>query len=65
MLYNLKIKTIRISLKEYESVSDIPENVRLLRWNGVINKTELYIAQLLKKFVSNGGAVICGCCAWG
>jgi hypothetical protein len=53
------------SIENYESVSDIPANVKIIAWNGNINKSELFINQLLKKFVSNGGSVLCGICPWG
>jgi hypothetical protein len=53
------------SVEDFETVADIPDSVKILKWIGAHNKTELYIAQLLKKFVSNGGAIICGICPWG
>lgn len=54
-----------VDIDKFESVSDIPSDVKILRWIGTVNKTELYINQLLKKFVSNGGSVLCGVCPWG
>ena len=53
------------SIDQFESVSDIPANVKIIKWVGTVNKTELFINQLLKKFVNNGGAVLCGVCPWG
>lgn len=54
-----------VNLEQFESVSDIPSHVRLVKWIGTVNKTELFINQLLKKFVSNGGGVLCAVCPWG
>lgn len=53
------------NLEEFNAVSDIPQHVKLVKWIGTVNKTELFINQLLKKFVSNGGSVLCGVCPWG
>lgn len=53
------------NVEQFDSANDIPANVRLLKWIGTVNKTELFINQLLKRFVSGGGAVLCGVCPWG
>jgi hypothetical protein len=47
------------SISSYQSVVDIPEEVKLIKWLGTDNKTELFINQFLKKFIANGGAVLC------
>lgn len=47
------------SISNYQSVVDIPEDVKLIKWLGTDNKTELFINQFLKKYISNGGAVLC------
>ena len=52
-------------IENYELVSDIPEDVKLLKWIGTQNKTDIFINQLLKKYVMEGGSVICGICPWG
>lgn len=53
------------NIDSYELVADIPEDIKLLKWIGTVNKTELFIHQLLKKYVYNGGSIICGICPWG
>lgn len=58
-------KTEIRNIDEFELVSEIPNNVKILIWNGVCNKSELFINQLLKKYISNGGNLICGICPWG
>lgn len=54
-----------LDIDKFDSVSDIPADTKILRWVGTVNKTELFINQLLKKFVSNGGSILCGVCPWG
>ena len=54
-----------VNLEDIQTVNDIPANVKIVKWVGTVNKTELFINQLLKKFVSNGGSVLCGVCPWG
>lgn len=53
------------NIEEFETVADIPSDVKLVKWVGVHNKTELFISQLLKKYVLYGGSVVCGVCPWG
>ena len=53
------------SMESFESISEIDANVKILIWNGTFNKSELFINQLLKKYVSTGGSVLCGICPWG
>jgi hypothetical protein len=48
------------NIEKYDSIVEISSNVKLIKWIGFHSKTELFISQFLKKFVSNGGAVICG-----
>ena len=49
------------SVEYFESVMDIPSSVRLLKWTGQHHKTDLFISQLLRKYViNNGGALLCG-----
>ena len=52
-------------IENYELVEDIPSQVKLLKWIGTQNKTELFTHQLLKKYVQTGGSIICGICPWG
>lgn len=52
------------SVEAYNTVQDIPSSVRVVSWIGTINKTELFIAQL-RKYIMNGGSLICGICPWG
>ena len=52
-------------VEEFESVLDIPEDVKLIKWIGTQNKTEIFINQLIKKYLTNGGSIICGVCPWG
>jgi hypothetical protein len=35
------------------------------RWSGAVNKTSLFLEQLLEQYVSLGGSVLCGICPWG
>lgn len=53
------------SIESYESVMDIPEDVRVVKWIGTQNKTELFISQFLKKFITMGGSLVCAVCPWG
>jgi hypothetical protein len=49
-----------LRIENIESVNDITHNVKIIIWNGIVNKSELFIIQLLKKYVSNGGSILCG-----
>lgn len=53
------------NIQEYSSVSDIPSSTKLINWVGTHNKTDMFIAQFLKNYLSKGGSVICGVCPWG
>ena len=45
----------------FDSVSDI--NVQLVKWIGTdTHKSELFLTQLLKKYLMSGGSLICGMC---
>ena len=51
------------NVNAYDSVIDIPENVKLVKWVGTdCHKTELFTSQFLKKYLHNGGSLICGMC---
>ena len=51
------------NINAFNSVSDIPENVKLIKWIGTdTHKSELFISQLLKKYLISGGNMICGIC---
>lgn len=53
-------------ISDYESVNDIlKNNVKIVKWVGTCHKNENFISNLLKRYVFNGGAVICGICPWG
>ena len=52
-------------VEQFDSVLDIPDTVKLVKWIGIHNKTEIFINQLLKKYLMNGGSVLCGFCPWG
>ncbi len=52
-----------INVKCVDSVSDIPQNVQLVKWIGTdTHKSELFLTQFLKKYLINGGSLICGMC---
>ena len=53
------------NIDEYDSVMDIPNDVKLIKWIGTCHKSDLFLNQLLKKYVMNGGNLICGICPWG
>ncbi|CAF0709194.1 unnamed protein product [Brachionus calyciflorus] len=53
------------NLSEFESVREIIQSkIKIIKWPGNLNKSEIFINQL-KKYVENGGAIMCGICPWG
>lgn len=57
-----------VAIENLESVGDLvsgEKNYKIVAWNGTIGKSELFVNQLLKKYVFYGGSVLCGICPWG
>lgn len=53
-----------LSVVDYESISQIPFNAKILYWLGTQNKSDIFIDEMLN-YVYNGGRLLCGVCPWG
>ena len=53
------------NIENVQNISEIPAKCRLLKWLGAQNKSDLFLNQLLRDYLSAGGAIICGVCPWG
>lgn len=59
-------KTDIRNIEEFSSCSElIKSGPKIIIWPGSTQKNEFFVDQLLKKYIHNGGAVLCGLCPWG
>lgn len=54
------------NIEEFTSSSELLKLApKIVVWSGHVHKNEMFVDQLLKKYVQYGGAVLCGLCPWG
>lgn len=54
------------NIENFSSCSELVKSApKIIIWSGITHKNEFFVDQLLKKYVLNGGAVLCGLCPWG
>ncbi|RNA39892.1 TRPM8 channel-associated factor 2-like [Brachionus plicatilis] len=54
------------NIEDFTSSSELIKSApKIVKWNGSAHINEIFVDQFLKKYVQNGGSVLCGLCPWG
>ena len=54
-----------LNVENFQTISQIPSNCKMLKWIGTHYKLEKFQKQLFEDYLSKGGSIICGICPWG